>query len=104
MQPSGEPDLIPLEAELLRIARRSSRLRTRRKSTVEAWRGWSDSIDAGIRIAIEIEAAPARDVAGLATKLRAILWRIRMDEDVILDETLSRALRRLAREAAHLAR
>ena len=104
MRRSAEPDLIQLDAELRRIARRTSQLHTRRKSTIDAWRRWSDSIDEGLRTADSIEATPARDINGLAIKLRAVLWRIRMDEDVILDAALTRVLRRLAREVAHLAR
>jgi len=101
---SAERDLIDLDVEFRRIARRTSQLHVRRKSPLEASRRWSDTIDAGLKVAGLIKAAPARDIAGLARKSRAILWRIRVDEDVILDAILVRALRRLAREVAHLAR
>ncbi len=55
----------------------------------------------GLTIADAIEVAPAGDIAGLSMKLRAILWRIRMDEDVILDVTLTLELRQLTRDVAH---
>ena len=70
---------------------------------MDAWRRWSDTIDAGFKVADVIEAVPASDITGLSIKLRAILWRIRMDEDVVLDETLTRALWRLARDVGYLA-
>ena len=104
MRRSAETDLILLDTELRRVASRASRQRRQIKASVNAWQRWSATIDAGLKIADLIEAAPASDITGLSIKLRAILWRLRMDEDVVLDDTLTRALRRLARDVSYLAR
>ena len=86
MRRSAEVDLIVLDTELRRITRRASQQHRLAKLTVEAWQRWSETIDTGLKLVDLVEKAPARDLTGLSIKLRAVLWRIRIDEDVILDE------------------
>ena len=74
-----------------------------RRSRQRKFKLWSSTIDEGLDIVIRIDHAPALDVAGLATKFRAILWRIRVDENVIMDEAVRRALHRFGRQLVQMA-
>ena len=100
---SGKANLILLDTELRRLTRRADRQRGEMKQSTAAWQRWSATIDKGLNIVGRIETARARDVAGLATKFRAILWRIRVDEEVIMDEAVRRALHRFGRQLVHMA-
>lgn len=79
-------DLGMLDAELRRLTRRADRQRRQIEQGTEAWQRWSSTIDEGLGVVTSIERAPVDNLVGLATKFRAILWRIRTDEGVILDE------------------
>ena len=100
---TSEADLVLLDAELRRLTRRADLRRRRMKQSTQAWQLWSSTIDEGLDIVRRIDDARAGDLAGLATKFRAILWRIRVDEDVIMDEAVRRALHRFGRQLVHMA-
>ena len=101
---NADTDLADLETELRRLTRRADRQKRRIKLSTEAWQRWSATIQEGLGIVGRIERAPIRDMVGLTTKFRAILWRIQVDEDVILDEAVRRALKRFGRDVAALMR
>ena len=103
-RPSVGADLSLLDIELRRLTRRASRQRQQMRLDTEAWRRWSATIDEGFNIIGRIDHAPARDLAGLSVKFRAILWRVRIDEDVIMDEAVRRALDGFGRQLTHLVR
>ena len=96
--------LADLDAELRRLTRRAGRQKQRMKRDTEAWRTWSSTIDEGLDLAGRIDRAPALDLAGLSIKFRAILWRIHVDEDVIMDEAIRRALDGFGRQLTSLVR
>ena len=93
-------DLAVLDAELRRLTRRADRQRQQIKQGTEAWQRWSATIDEGLRIVGRIERAPITDMVRLTTKFRAILWRIHVDENVIMDEDVRRTLMRFGRQLA----
>lgn len=97
-------DLTTLDTGLRRVARRADRQRRGMQQTPEAWQRWSATIDEGDALAARIETAPVDDLAGLAVKFRAVLWRIRTDEGIIMDEVLGRALQWFGRDVARLLR
>lgn len=104
---AGTDDLIALDIELGRLIRRAGRQRRqipRMPQSSEARAGWSATIDEGLTLVSRIERAPANDLADLAVKFRAILWRIQTDEGVVLDEGLQHSLRRFGRQLARMAR
>ena len=97
-------DLIALDAELRRLTRRADRQRRQMKWRAAAWQRWSGTIDEGLALVDRIDHAPALDHGALAIKFQAILWRVRIDENVIMDEGVRRALGRFGRQLAQLAR
>ena len=98
----AETDLVLLDAELRTRTRRADRQRRRINQGMQPWQRWSATIDEGLEVVERIDHAPVQDIEGLATKFRAILWRIRIDEDVIMDQGLRRALQRFGRQLAQL--
>ena len=84
--------LLELDSELRRLTRRADRQQRRMRQSAGAWQLWSSTIDDGLDIVGRIDDASALDVDALAIKFRAIFWRMRVDEDLIMDETVTRAL------------
>jgi hypothetical protein len=71
-----------------------------------AWQCWSTTLSASLQLAARIDKMPARTVAGLEVRFRALLWRLTYDDD-LLDDDHRRALQAFGRgiaEMAHSAR
>lgn len=104
----GTDDLTTLAAEFGRVTGRARQQKVAIKRDVgagsAAWQRWSASIDEALILAERIDACPVSDLEGLVVRFRALLWRIRSDEAVILDSAFSAALERFGRALERLTR
>jgi hypothetical protein len=102
MRRNSESDVSALERELSRLRRRAARQKRNIRSSPDAWRDWSATMDEIAGLTQRLVASPAPDLGSLAAKFSAILWLIEVNES-LLDSGDLRRLRRFGRNLTNLA-
>ncbi len=103
MVQGSETQIGEMSRDLSRLRRQAARHKRSIEISLDGWQQWSATMDEITSLTQRLVASPAPDLASLATKFRAILWLIEVNES-LLDTGDLRRLRRFRRELDLLAR